>query len=157
MPAVVIQGGMKVDIPNRDEIAATVKDTWDQQERARARGVKWMDFVYVVQPAAGSFLVPGPEEGYAWSAKVLSFTLSAATTVSCFKASSTGQTSRPLGQPVPSIAVNSVNIAAFTWSSNQGFLQHGQGIYVQTNAGNLVTVYLGAEEAVAEQAYKIFD
>jgi hypothetical protein len=157
MPAVVIQGGMKVDIPNRDEIAATVRDTWDAQERARARGVKWMDFAIPIQPAAASFLVPGPEEGYAWSGKVLGVTLSAAATVSCFKASSTGQTARPLAQPVASVAVNSVNIAVFTWSSNQGFLQHGQSIYVQTSTGNLVTVYLAAEEAVAEQAYKIFD
>jgi hypothetical protein len=157
MPAVTIQGGMKVEIPNRDEIRQDFRDVWDQRELTAARGVKWMDYAIPIQPAAASFLVPGPEEGYSWSAKVLGVTLSAAATVACYKASSTGQTSRPLAQPVASVAVNSVNIAVFTWSSNQGFLQHGQDLYLQTSTGNLVTVYLAAEEAVAEQAYKIFD
>jgi hypothetical protein len=157
MPAVTIQGGMKVEIPNRDEIRQDFRDIWTAQEREQARGVKWMDFAIPIQPAAASTLVPGPEEGYSWSAKVLGVTLSAAATVAVYKATSTGQTTRPLAQPVASVAVNSVNIAVFTWSSNQGFLQHGQDIYVQTSTGNLVTVYLAAEEAVAEQAYKIFD
>lgn len=157
MPAVVIQGGMRVEIPNQAEIGQVVKDQWDASERAKARGVKWMDFVQPIQPQVAAFLVPGPEEGYAWSAKVLGVTTTAAATVSCFKASSTAQTARPLAQPVATIAVNSVNIAVFTWSSNQGFLQHGQGIYVQLSTGNLITTYLGAEEAISEQAYKIFD
>jgi hypothetical protein len=148
---------MRVEIPNQEEIGRVVGDTWDQRERTAARGVKWMDFAIPIQPAAASFLVPGPEEGYAWSGKILSVTTSAAATIACYKASSTGQTARPLAQPVATVAVNSVNIAVFTWSSNQGFLQHGQSIYVQTSTGNLVTVYLAAEEAIAEQAYKIFD
>ena len=157
MPAVTIQGGMRVEIPNQDEIRGVVRDTWDERERTQARGVKWMDFAIPVQPAAASFLVPGPEEGYAWSGKILALTTSAAATIACYKASLTGQTARPLAQPVATVAVNSVNIAVFTWSSNQGFLQHGQAIYVQASTGNLVTVYLAAEEAIAEQAYKIFD
>ena len=157
MPAVEIRGGMKVEIPSRDEIRDDIRDVWDARERDKARGVKWLDFTQPVNAAATtSTLIPGPSEGYSWSAKVLALTLAAAGTVAVYKASSTGQVNRPLAQPVTSVAVNSVNVAVFTWSSNQGYMQHGQELYVQASS-TISTWYLGVEEAVAEMGWKIFD
>jgi hypothetical protein len=157
MPAVEIRGGVKVEIPNREEIRDDIRDVWDARERDKARGVKWLDFTQPVSAAATtSTLIAGPEEGYSWSGKVLALTLAAAGTVAVYKASSTGQVSRPLAQPVTSVAVNGINVAVFTWSSNQGYLQHGQALYVQASA-TINTWYLACEQAVAEMGWKIFD
>jgi hypothetical protein len=148
---------MKVEIPSREEIRDDIRDVWDARERDKARGVKWLDFAQPVNLAATtSTLVPGPDEGYSWSAKVLALTLAAAGTVAVYKASQVGQTLRPLGQPLVSVAVNSVNVATFTWSSNQGYLQHGQSLYVQASA-TINSWYLGTEQAIAEMGWKIFD
>jgi len=144
-------------MPDRDDYLKMMQDTWSAHERERARGVKWLDFAGPITGAATtSTLILGPEEGYSWSAKVLGVTLAAAGTVAVYKASSTGQITRPVAQPVASVAVNSVNIAVFTWSSNQGFMQHGQDFYVQASQ-NLNTFYLGVEEAISEMEWKIFD
>ena len=149
--------GQSVYMPDKDEYTQMMRDAWSAHDRERARGVKWLDFAQPVSGAATtSTLIPGPEEGYSWSAKVLGVTLSAAGTIAAYKASSTGQITRPLAQPVASIAVNSVNVAVMTWSSNQGYLQHGQSIYLQAST-TVNTWYLGTEEAIAEMGWKIFD
>lgn len=143
--------------PDRGEYTDMMREVWAAHERERARGVKWLDFAQPVSAAATTAtLIPGPEEGYSWSAKVLGVTLAAAGTVAAYKASSSGQITRPMAQPVASVAVNSVNVAVLTWSSNQGYMQHGQAIYLQSGA-TINTWYLGAEEAVAEMGWKIFD
>ena len=81
MPQVSITGGMKVEIPNRAEIRADVRDVWDEQQRVAARGFKWMRLPeYLTGKVASSAITLGvgtgqtplgPEQGYAWSVKRL--------------------------------------------------------------------------------------
>jgi len=76
MPKVHIQGGLAVEIPNREENRADVAAVMDARELVQARGVKWMRLPELTGTASGSALnldeshgvpVVGPESGYAWS------------------------------------------------------------------------------------------
>ena len=76
MPTVHLQGGMRIEIPNRDENREDVARVMDQRELAQARGTKWMRLPQITGTASASALnldeshgaaVVGPEQGYAWS------------------------------------------------------------------------------------------
>lgn len=75
MPQVSIQGGLRVEIPNRDEIRADVGEVLDAQQRQLIRGIKWMRLPTTLSGAIASSavtlgvtkgMVVGPEQGYAW-------------------------------------------------------------------------------------------
>jgi hypothetical protein len=76
MPSVHLQGGMKLEIPNREENRADVAAVMDARELVQARGVKWMRLPVITGTASSSTLtldeshgapIVGPEGGYAWS------------------------------------------------------------------------------------------
>ena len=80
MPEVSIQGGMRVFIPNREEIRADVSDVFDAQMRQAVRGIKWMRLPTTLSGAVASSAITlgdskgqivGPEQGYAWSIRRL--------------------------------------------------------------------------------------
>jgi len=80
MPEVTIQGGLKVDIPNRGEIKDTLAAEFDARERQQARGWKWMRLpetltgavaASAIQLGATKGQVLGPQSGYAWSLRRL--------------------------------------------------------------------------------------
>ena len=154
MAEVEIIGGRKFE-------AVTIREMHDlltTRERERARGVKWMEYAvpfssFALQPSAApaNTITIGPEEGYVWSVKILSATLGSAGTLTAYKASAAGQTSRLVG-------FNSTSQTAqvMYWAANQCFLNHGQALYLVAST-TLTNYYLGAEEAIAEQAWKVFD
>jgi len=135
-----------------------LSDLLTTRERDRARGVKWMEYAvpfsgFALQPAAApaSTLTAGPEEGYVWSVKILSATLGSAGTLAVYKASAAGQTSRLVG-----FNSASQTLQPMFWAANQCFLNHGQALYLVAST-TLTNYYIGAEEAIAEQAWKVFD
>lgn len=76
MPKVTLQGGMHLEIPDREENRADVATVINQQELTYARGIKWMRMPIITGTPAGSALtldeshgaaIVGPEGGYAWS------------------------------------------------------------------------------------------
>ena len=76
MPRLHIQGGVEVEIPNREENRADVAAVMDARELVQARGFKWLRLPELTGTASGSALnldeshgvaVVGPESGYAWS------------------------------------------------------------------------------------------
>lgn len=147
MPLVDIIGGRQFYSMDRSEMIALM----DERERQRARGVKWFEFAAPLPSGTVNTLTVGPEEGYVWSVKILSTTLGSAGTFTAYKASSTGQTSRLVG----------FNSASQTpqvmyWAANQLYLTHGQALYIVAST-TLTNYYLGAEQAIAEQAWKVFD
>lgn len=154
MAEVEIIGGRKFE-------AVTIREMHDlltTRERERARGVKWMEYAvpfngFALQPAAApaTTITLGPEEGYVWSVKILSSTLGSAGTLTAYKASQAGQTSRLVG-------FNSTSQTAqvMYWAANQLFLNHGQALYLVAST-TLTNYYIGAEQAIAEQAWKVFD
>lgn len=147
MATTLIRGGATLETVTLDEF----REFMDRRERDRARGVKWMEVAAPLNGAPASVLTAGPDEGYVWSVKILSSTLGSAGTMTVYKASSTGQTSRL-------VAFNGTSQTAQVayWAANQCFLNHGQQLYVVAST-SLTNYYLGAEEAVAEQAWKVFD
>lgn len=152
MPAVVIQGGMRVEIPNRDENRADFRQVIDDYERSRAKGVKWMEEAIPITTPATTFFqtLSQPQPGYVWSLKIVSATLASAGTLVVYKASSSGDTRRPIAN------VPSSTTPVATWSSNQGFMYTTQGIYIVAGQ-NITALYIAAEQSIAEQMEKIFD
>jgi hypothetical protein len=73
MASFTIQGGAKIEIPQRDEIRQDVRDEWDARERQQARAFKSMRLPLLTGKAAssalsiGQALQVGPDSGYAWS------------------------------------------------------------------------------------------
>lgn len=161
MPEVELRAGMKLNIPDKQEIGQVVKGTWEAKEREAARTVKWLDFVGtgldpIAQTPQANYLIPGPDSGWAWSVKVVGVSIAAAGTVAVYKASSSKQRTRPLGVAVATAGPSSTFLAVFTFSSNAGFLQHDQQIWLESTQ-NITTWYIGVEEAMSEAAWRIFD
>ena len=77
MPEVLIQGGARIQIPDRHEIRKELSDEIDARERRLARAFKWMRLpIYIgipsgsavtIDPKANGGQVLGPDSGYAWS------------------------------------------------------------------------------------------
>lgn len=154
MPLITIQGGRQFEALDRNEI----RQILDERERQRARGVKWMEFAtpfngFPLAPATApaNTITIGPEEGYVWSVKILSSTLGSAGTLTAYKASQAGQTSRLVGYNSTSQTPQ-----VMYWAANQLFLNHGQALYLVAST-TLTNYYIGAEQAIAEQAWKVFD
>lgn len=76
MPEVEIKGGLRVEIPSRNEIRHDANEDADARERRLARAFKWMRLpVYTATPASSAVAIDsasnggielGPESGYAW-------------------------------------------------------------------------------------------
>jgi hypothetical protein len=76
MPELEIRGGMRVFIPNRQEIGDEFDERADARERRLARGWKWLRLpVMTGTPASSAVTIDdksvgapvGPLQGYAWS------------------------------------------------------------------------------------------
>jgi hypothetical protein len=75
MPKITLQGGMHLEVPNRDENREDIARVMDERELIQARGVKWMRLPEMYGTPANSALtmdeshgtVVGPEQGYVWS------------------------------------------------------------------------------------------
>lgn len=149
-------GPQDVNIPDAAEIAAVV----GAQLRAADRGKKRIEILIPINPASTSVFVGqanspntanGPEEGYVWSLKLVSITLSGTGTLTVYKASNSGDTRRPLwttGTGMP------VQVA--TWSADSARIRHGEGIYIVGSA-TLTSVYLAAWQVPAEMEAEIYD
>lgn len=76
MPKITLQGGMHLEVPNRDENREDIARVMDERELVAARGVKWMRLPQITGTAANSAItldeshgapIVGPESGYLWS------------------------------------------------------------------------------------------
>jgi hypothetical protein len=76
MPKITLQGGMHLEVPNREENREDVARVMDERLLVQARGIKWMRLPEITGTASGSALnldeshgaaIVGPESGYAWS------------------------------------------------------------------------------------------
>lgn len=154
MALTLIRGGAQIETATPDEVVAIL----DERERQRARGVKWVEFAvpfgsFPLAPtsAPANTLTWGPPEGYTWSVKILSSTLGSAGTLTAYKASGAGQTSRLVGYNGTSQTPQVMYFA-----SDQLHLQHGTALYLVAST-TLTNYYLGAWEVIAEQAWKLMD
>ena len=157
----LVRGGAPLDIPTAEETAGAV-DTrmrafWREQaaiaearEREQARGLKRMELYMAVNPAAGTFWTgPLVDEGYVWSLRLAGVNMSAANIFVMYRATQSGDTRRPVWVDPTS---GSTHVA--TWSSDQGRLRHGDGLYVVAATGNITSLYVSAWELPAEREYE---
>jgi hypothetical protein len=157
MPVVQIQGGAKLEIPNRKEIREELAASLDERERSRARGFKPIRVALPgPTPAGGTLYIPGPESGYIWNLKLVSVQL--ATNGSCLVYINS---SAPVGGAVPLRLIANMNTATTsayvtTYSSSQVLLLPDEGIYLNATQ-NLNSVFLAAAEVPAEMVFKAYD
>ena len=147
MAVYAIQGGARIDVATSAEIT----DLLDRRERQRARGIKWVEFAVPLPASPANVLTVGPEEGYTWSVRCVSSTLSTAGTLTAYKASSTGQTARLVGYNATSQTPQ-----VMQYPSDTLMLQHGSALYLVAST-NLANYYIGAWQAIAEQQWKLMD
>ncbi len=143
----LVRGGEPLDLVTLEEF----RDLLEQRERARARGVKWVEFAVPLGTAPANQLTVGPEEGYTWSVRVVSSTLGSAGTLTAYKASSSGQTSRLVG-----FNGTSQTAQAMQFPSDTLILQHGTAVYLVAST-TLTNYYIGAWQAVAERVWQLMD
>ena len=143
----LIRGGTEIDALTSDELWAAL----DARERHRARGVKWVEFAQPLNAAPASVLTTGPPEGFTWSVRIVSSTLGSAGTLTAYKASTTGQTSRLVGYNSTSQAPQ-----VMYFPSDELMLQHGTNLYLVAST-TLTNYYLGGWQAPAEQQWKLAD
>lgn len=76
MPKLTLQGGMHLEIPNREENREDIARVMDERQLVAARGIKWMRLPEITGTAVSSVLTlddahgaatVGPESGYLWS------------------------------------------------------------------------------------------
>lgn len=157
MPAVHIQGGARIEIPNREENRADITQVMDARERDRARGFKPIRVALPgPTPAGGTLYIPGPESGYVWNLKLVSVQLATNGTALVYINSSA-----PVGGAVPLRLIASMNTATTsayvtTYSSSQVLLMPDEGIYVNATQ-NLNSVFLAAAEVPAEMVFRVYD
>jgi hypothetical protein len=160
MPKVTVQGGLHVEIPNREEIRTDVASVMDERQRVAARGFKPVRYA---QPGNGTltqfFGNFGPEQGYVWNLKLLSVQLASSGTVLAYLASSAPST----GATPARLIANFGNVAGLglveKWSSSQIIMQPGEGIYLVAlgSGANISEVFLAAAEMPAEMVFKVYD
>lgn len=162
MATTLIRGGSVIDTPTPAEMRQIMAEQLadDRRQRAEADNVKRMELAVPIQPPAITFfasvttLIGTPDEGYVWSLKLVAATLSAAATLVIYKASSSGQTTRPLA----SFQAQTANVPLIaTWSSDQAELKHGEGLYLVAGSGTITGIYMTGEQVTAEKAAKIYD
>jgi len=145
MPAVTIQGGMKVEIPNREEIRQDFSDMWDQRERVAAKGLKPMRFIGVppvpaTQIGTGtSFNIPyAPEPGYTWNIRIVAAQLGTAASLFGGIGFGEGDTKVPL---IATVSTASLTFPVTTFSSGQMFLNGGETLALWASATVTLTAF----------------
>lgn len=154
MATQVLQGGRPLQWVSLEEYEHML----ERRERERARGIKWVEFALPFQsfplaPAAApaTTITVGPEEGYSWSVRVISSTLGSSGTLTAYKASSSGQTSRLVG-----FNGTSQTAQVMQFPSDTLMLQHGTAVYLVAST-TLTNYYIAGWQAVAEQQWKLMD
>jgi len=156
MPAVTIQGGMRVEIPNQDEIRGVVRDTWDERDRNLSRGLKNLRFLGVPPSGApqigttGSFNIPyGPSPGYIWSVRLVAAQLSTAASLRGGLGYGEGDTTVPL---ISVVNTGTTTYPVQTFSAGQFFLNYGETLALFASAtATLVSYGLFVVESPAER------
>lgn len=160
MPKITLQGGMHLEVPNREENREDVARVMDERQLVQARGFKP---IRVAEPGNGTltqFLGNyGPEQGYVWNLKLISVQLASTGTVLAYLATSAPSTGATPARLIGNFGNVTGTGLVEKWSSSQIIMQPGEGIYlVSTGAGaNLNSIFVAAAEMPAEMVFKVYD
>jgi hypothetical protein len=163
MPELEIKGGMRVFIPNRQEIGDEFDERADARERRLARGWKHMDIPETLRgtPAnsaitlgVGTGQICGPESGYVWVVKALTVTglTASSTTPDVVNFYKNDRFSGPIWWQLNG------NQFAQTFSNLQKVLKSGETLSLKSSgtiaATGLIIVSGEVDEMPAEQLFK---
>ena len=118
------------------------------------RGVKRTRFAYIVTPAASTFTIPGPEQGFIWDVRLITGTLSASDSVAAYAGDSA--TNRLVAYTGAPGAAPAQPVFVINPSSRSVMIDPGESVFLQTSgAGNLVKVMIAAIQVPAEMQGKL--
>ena len=152
MPEVEIRAGTRFSIPGEAEHRKWLGAELQAWERERQRGKKRMELMLPGPlPLASTFFINNIiDEGYIWSLRLASANLASSGTLVIYKATSTGDTRRPL------FSGASASTQVATWSSDQARMRHSDGLYFSASQ-NITEVFISAWQVPAEREGEIYD
>ncbi len=157
MASFTIQGGAKVEIPQRDEIRDDMRGAIAERDRQHARGFKPMRVSGPgPSPAASTlYIAYGPESGYLWNLKLISVQLASAGTVLAYITSGAPGAGSTPQRLIANMSTSNVN-QVVTFSSSQVMLLPDESVYLSATQ-NISAWFLAAAEVPAEMAWKAYD
>lgn len=144
-----------IDILTREELEQSLHQEFDYAQRERVRGVSYIRIIgNGTNIGVGTFTIPGPDMGYVWALKIVSFTLGAAGGFGIY----VGDLVAP-GHCIfagASVGIGTTNEAVATWTSNIALLNPGENLIVNSNQLLFNTYLLTAAEVPAEMKGKLY-
>lgn len=137
-----------IDVLTRLDLEAMQHQWLEETMRVKLRGID-----YIEQNGNGlgiaQVAVPGPDQGYAWSVKIVSVTVTAAATVSVFLGDNTN--SAPVAQTILTAAGSAIS----TFTSNIVVIRDSRVITLLTSAGGITTYKVLAKQVPNEMVGKL--
>lgn len=119
-----------LDVLTRIELEESLTQGFEQAERARIRGIDYME-VNGNGNAAANVTVPGADSGYAWSLKIVSFVCSAACTANVYMGENANSA------PIGTIVLTGAGPAIFTYTSNIAIVRDARAVFLTVSAGGI--------------------
>lgn len=144
-----IEPGASADVLSRAELAEELGRA-EVRAAARSAGYKWVEQALPVNPAAGAVQLGGPGQGWHWKMRLVAVQLAAAGVFAAFKGEGANTVvSRPITQPVTTVALAGLNIGVFFFPDDI-IVQGGQQIFLQASQF-ITSYYYGAVQVPAER------
>lgn len=138
-----------IDVLTRIELEESLSKGFEQAERARVRGIDYME-VNTNGNNAATLALNGPESGYAWSLKLISAVLSAAATLSVYLGEAPQATA-----PIGVVTLSGAGAAIVTYTSNIIIVRDARQITLVSSAGGIGAVKLIARQVPDEMIGKL--
>jgi hypothetical protein len=133
--------GMTVDLLTKDEVDQALEQAMSSW-RQRAAGTDYVTRIALGVDAA-DYTIEGPQQGYAWSVKMVAAALSAAAILTAWW---DAQMTLPAAPPAASAAS-----AQISWGSDSLVLKPGRNLYLSTSTGTITSVLVAAWQIPAER------
>lgn len=138
-----------LDVLTRIELEESLSKGFEQAERARVRGIDYME-VNTNGSNASTVALNGPESGYAWSLKLISAVLSAAATLSIYLGEAPQATA-----PIGVVTLSAAGAAIVTYTSNIIIVRDARAITLVSSAGGIGAIKLIARQVPDEMIGKL--
>lgn len=137
-----------LDVLTRLELEAELSKGAELAERARVRGIDYMEFNGNGQGAA-TVSIQGPESGYAWSLKIVSAVVSQACTFLLYMGDNT------ITAPIGKVQTSGADVAIVTFTSNIAIVRDARYLTLTVSAGGIAAYKLIAKQVPDEMVGKL--
>lgn len=144
-----------IDVLTRSELSEELHKAEEGRIREFYRGVDYHE-INGNGDGAAFVVVPGPESGYAWSVKIVSFTVGTASQ-QVYLYLGESNASSPIGTTTASATANgnSYYAAVFVYTSNVVVLKDGRSLYIEAPSGAIYNWKVIAKQVPSEMIGKL--